>query len=92
MFRSFDLWYKYFEKLVTAIIPDPDELDEPDNIFIQLDWEEHFGSSLKVYERNIHFLVFWLIMMMVHMLMIQMMMIWILTGFPKCLNMALSSL
>ena len=58
MFRSFDLWYKYFEKLVTAIIPDPDELDEPDNIFIQLDWEEHFGSSLRLYERNIHFLVF----------------------------------
>ena len=30
MFRSFDLWYKYFKKLVTAIIPDPDELDESD--------------------------------------------------------------
>ena len=58
MFRSFDLWYKYFKKLATAIIPNPDELDESDNIFIQLDWEEHFGSSLRVYERNIHFLVF----------------------------------
>ena len=52
MFRSFDLWYKYFKKLVTAIIPDPDELDESDNIFIQLDWEEHFGSSLRVYEKK----------------------------------------
>ena len=50
MFRSFDLWYKYFKKLVTAIIPDPDELDEFDNI--QLDWEEHFGSSLRVYENS----------------------------------------
>ena len=38
MFRPFDLWYKYFKKLVTAIIHDPDELDESDNIFIQLDW------------------------------------------------------
>ena len=37
LFRSFDLWYKYFKKLVTAIIPDPDELDESDNLFIQLD-------------------------------------------------------
>ena len=51
-FRSFDLWYKYFKKLVIAIIPDPDELDESDNLFIQLDWEEHFGSSLRVYEKK----------------------------------------
>ena len=52
MLRSFDLWYKYFKKLVTAIIPDPDELDESDNVFIQLDWEVHFGSSLRVYEKK----------------------------------------
>ena len=52
MFRSFDLWFKYFQKLVTTTIPDPDELDESDNIFIQLDWEEHFGSSLRVYEKK----------------------------------------
>ena len=56
MFRSFDLWYKYFKKLVTAIIPNPDELDESDNIFIQLDWEEHFGNSLRVYEKKNSFL------------------------------------
>ena len=31
MFRSFDLWFKNFKKLVTATIPDPDELDEGDN-------------------------------------------------------------
>ena len=37
MFRSFDLWFKYFNILVTATIPDPDELDEFDNVFIQLD-------------------------------------------------------
>ena len=29
-----------------------DELDEVDNIFIQLDWEEHFGSSLRAYEKK----------------------------------------
>ena len=29
-----------------------DELDEADNIFIQLDWEEHFGTSLRVYEKK----------------------------------------
>ena len=32
MFRSFDLWYKYFKKLVTANIPDHDELDESDKM------------------------------------------------------------
>ena len=52
MFRSFDLWFKYFKKLVTATIPNPDELDEGDNVFIQLEWEEHFGSSLRVYEKK----------------------------------------
>ncbi|KAK9998125.1 hypothetical protein SO802_017728 [Lithocarpus litseifolius] len=45
MFRSFDLWYEYFKKLVTASIPDPDELDVDDNVFIKLDWEEYFGKS-----------------------------------------------
>ena len=34
MFRSFDLWFKYFKKLVTATILDPNELDEFDNVFI----------------------------------------------------------
>ena len=52
MFRSVDLWFRYFKKLVTATIPDPDELDEGDNVFIQLDWEEHFGSTLRVYEKK----------------------------------------
>ena len=27
-------------------------MDESDNIFIQLDCEEHFGSSLRVYEKK----------------------------------------
>ena len=34
MFRSFDIWYKYFKKLVTATIPDPDGLDKSDNVFV----------------------------------------------------------
>ncbi|KAK9983912.1 hypothetical protein SO802_033437 [Lithocarpus litseifolius] len=54
MFRSFDLWYEYFKKLVTASIPDPEELDVDDNIFIQLNWEEYFGKSSRVYERKMH--------------------------------------
>ena len=52
MFRSFDLWFKGFKKLVIATIPDPDELDEGDNVFLQLEWEEHFGTSLRVYEKK----------------------------------------
>ena len=39
MFKPFDLWFKYFKKLITATIPDPDELDEANNVFIQLEWE-----------------------------------------------------
>ena len=52
MFRSFDLWFKSFKKLVIATIPNPNELDESDNVFLQLDWEEYFGSSLRVYEKK----------------------------------------
>ena len=55
MFRSFDLWFKGFKKLVTATIPNPDELDEGDNVFLQLKWEEHFGSTLRVYEKKHQF-------------------------------------
>ena len=58
MFRSFDLWFKYFKKLVTTTILNPDELDEANNVFIQLEWEEHFGTSLRVYEKKHPFLVF----------------------------------
>ena len=95
MFRSFDLWFKYFKKLVTAIIPNPDELDKGDNVFIQLDWEEHFKSSLRVYEKKHPFPGLLIdyddgsyVVMMIQMMMI----LGILTGFPKCLNMALSGL
>ena len=57
MFRSFDLWFKCFKKLVTATIPDPDELDEANNVFIQLEWEENtLGLALECMKRNTHFL------------------------------------
>ena len=52
MFRSFDLWFKSFKKLVTTTIPNPDELDEGDNVFLQIEWEEHFGSTLRVYQKK----------------------------------------
>ncbi|KAL0010993.1 hypothetical protein SO802_006101 [Lithocarpus litseifolius] len=40
------------QKSGKATIPDPDDLDDGDNVFIQLDWKEHFGSSLRVYEKK----------------------------------------
>ena len=52
MFRSFDLWFKGFKKLVTTTIPGPDQLEEGDNVFLQLEWEEHFGCTLRVYEKK----------------------------------------
>ena len=52
MFKSFDLRFKSFKKFVTATIPNPDELDEGDHFFLQLGWEEHFGSTLRVYEKK----------------------------------------
>ena len=94
MFRSFDLWFKCFKKLVTATIPDPDKLDEGDNVFIQLDWEEHFGSTFRVYEKK-HLFPGLLINYDDGSIIANdsmMMMTGTLTGFPKCLNMALSGL
>ena len=56
MFRYFDLWFKGFKKLVTTTIPGPDQLEEGDNVFLQLEWEEHFGCTLRVYEKKHPFL------------------------------------
>ena len=56
MFRSFDLWFKCFKKLITATIPDLDELDVGDNVFLQLEWEKHFRSTLREYEKKHPFL------------------------------------
>ena len=52
MSRSFDLWFEYFKVLVTTAIPDPANSDDISNILEQVDWEDHFGSTLRVYERK----------------------------------------
>ena len=52
MSRSFDLWFKYFKVLVTTAIPDPTNSNDISNILEQVDWEDHFGSTLRVYERK----------------------------------------
>ena len=52
MFRSFDLQFKYFKILITTIVPGPADSDDLSDIHIQLDQEEHFGSSLKEYEKK----------------------------------------
>ena len=48
MFRSFDLWYKYFKKLVTANIPDHDELDESDKMSLS-----SWGRTLWVQSQSV---------------------------------------
>ena len=55
MFRSFDLWFEYFKILITIAVPDPANSDDLSDILEQADWEEHFGSSLKVYEKKYPF-------------------------------------
>ena len=52
MSRSFDLWFEYFKVLVTTAIPDPTNSDDISDILEQADWEDHFGSNLRVYERK----------------------------------------
>ena len=52
MSRSFDLWFEYFKVLVTTAIPDPANSDDISDILDQADWEDHFGSTLKMYERK----------------------------------------
>ena len=52
MFRSFDLWFEYFKILVTTAIPDLANSDDRSDIQEQADWKEHFGSSLRVYEKK----------------------------------------
>ena len=57
MSKSFDLWFEYFKILVTTTIPDPANSDDISDILEQADLEDHFGSSLRVYERKHLFLV-----------------------------------
>ena len=52
MFRSFDLQFEYLKTLVTTAIPDPANSDDLSDILKQADWEDHFRSSLRVYEKK----------------------------------------
>ena len=60
MSRSFDLWFEYFKVLVTNIskvlvttaITDPANSNDISDILDQADQEDHFRSTLKVYERK----------------------------------------
>ena len=44
--------FDYFKELITTTIPDPANSDDTSDILDQADWEDHFGSSLRVYERK----------------------------------------
>ena len=50
MNESRNLWYEHFKILVTTTIPNPDDSDDMDNILVQAEWEDYFGSSTRVYE------------------------------------------
>ena len=52
MFRSFNLWFKYFKILITTIVPNPANSDDLSDIQEQADWEEHFGSK-QVYQQSL---------------------------------------
>ena len=52
IFKSSDLWFEHFKTLVKIAIPDPANSDDISDILEQTDWEEHFGSSLRVYEKK----------------------------------------
>ena len=52
MFKSSDLWFRHFKILVTTAIPHPANSDDFSDILQQADWKEHFGSSLRVYEKK----------------------------------------
>ena len=52
MNESRNLWYEHFKILVTTTIPNPDDSDDMDNILVQAEWEDYFGSSSRVYENR----------------------------------------
>ena len=51
MFESFDQWFEHFKILVTTTAPNLSNSDDTNDIFVQATWEEHFGSSLRMYEK-----------------------------------------
>ncbi|KAL0001510.1 hypothetical protein SO802_015291 [Lithocarpus litseifolius] len=52
MFESIDQWFQQFKILVTTPYPGPDNSDDTRDIFVQATWEEYFGCSLRVYEKE----------------------------------------
>ena len=57
MFETSDQWFEHFKIMVTNTHPILANSDDTDDIFVQARWEEYFGSSLRVYEKEHPFLV-----------------------------------
>ena len=55
MSRSFDLWFEHFMILITTTVPNPANSDDLSDILERANWEEHFRSSLRVYEKKHQF-------------------------------------
>ena len=65
MFRSFDLWFEYFKTLVTTAIPDPAIQMILVTSLNKLIGKNTLGLVSECMKRNIRFLAFWSIKMMV---------------------------
>ena len=85
MFRSFDLWFKYFKIPITTAAPDLANSDDLSDILGKPIGKNTLRAVSECMKRSILFLVFLSAMKMVRMLLIG-----ILIGCPKCLSMALS--
>ena len=55
MSRFFDFWFEHFMILITTTVPNPANSDDLSDILERANWEEHFGSSLRVYEKKHQF-------------------------------------
>ena len=51
MFEFFDQWFEHFKILVTTTAANLSNSNDTNDIFVQATWEEHFGSSLRMYEK-----------------------------------------
>ena len=56
MSKLHDQWFEHFKLLVTTHFPIfGEDSDDIDDIFIYTNWNDYFGSSLRVYEKKHHF-------------------------------------
>ena len=55
MSRFFDFWFEHFMILITTTVPNPANSDDLSDILERANWEEHFRSSLRVYEKKHQF-------------------------------------